>query len=382
MNSAEGGFNEFWRLVVEVWRDGVFGIDVGMIVVAIGIFAVFLLLRGLFTRFVIRRLRQWTAKTETEIDDQVIDAVAPPLRFIPVVIGVFFALDALALTGSLDLIADKLVRSLIAYNIFWLFYRLVDPLSFLIRGLESIFTHAMVDWLVKAIKAAFGFVGAVTILEVWGIEVAPIIAGLGLLGVAVALGAQDLFKNLISGILIIAESRFERGDWVLVDGVVEGTVERIGFRSTMVRRFDKAPVYVPNARLSDNALTNFTQMTQRRIFWTIGVEYRTTIDQLRRIRDGIEAYLIENEEFARPPAVPTFVRIDRFSDSSIDIMVYCFTVTTQWGEWLEIKERLAYRIKEIVEEAGTGFAFPSQSVYVKSLPGEAPEAFVPPGADG
>ena len=114
-----------------------------------------------------------------------------------------------------------------------------------------------------------------------------------LIGVAVALGAQDLFKNLISGFLIIAEKRFNIGDWIKVEGVVEGTVEAIGFRSTFVRRFDKAPVYIPNAKLSDNSLINFSSMSHRRIYWRIGVQYRTTIEMLREIRDNIENYIIE-----------------------------------------------------------------------------------------
>ena len=200
-------------------------------------------------------------------------------------------------------------------------------------------------------------------------------------GVAVALGAQDLFKNLISGLLIISEKRFNIGDWINVDGVVEGTVEGMGFRSTIVRRFDKAPVYVPNAKLADSAVTNFSSMTHRRIFWHIGVEYRTTVDQLRKIRDGIEVYILENDEFAGPGEVPTFVRIDKFSDSSIDIMLYCFTRTIVWGQWLEIKERLAVKVKEIVEGAGSSFAFPSRTIYMSSIAGDKPEIFVPPDKD-
>ncbi len=160
--------------------------------------------------------------------------------------------------------------------------------------------------------------------------------------------------------------------------MVEGTVESIGFRSTRIRRFDKAPVQVPNSQLSDRAVTNISAMTHRRIYWTIGVEYRTTVDQLREIRDRIEAHVLDSDEFAHPPEVATFVRIDRFSDSSIDIMIYCFTRTTDWGEWLEIKERFAYRIKEIVEGAGAGFAFPSTSVYLETVPFGTPEPFVPP----
>jgi MscS family membrane protein len=110
------------------------------------------------------------------------------------------------------------------------------------------------------------------------------------------------------------------------------------------------------------------------------VEYRTTTAQLRQIRDAIENYILQSDEFEKPPKVPMFVRIDKFSDSSIDIMVYCFTVTTNWGEWLKSKERLAYRIKAIVEEADSSFAFPSQSLYVETLPSEKAEIFVPPSA--
>lgn len=236
----------------------------------------------------------------------------------------------------------------------------------------------MIDWLIKAIEIIFILIAVTTILEIWGIKVGTIIAGLGLFSVAVALGAKDLFRNLISGILVIAEKRFNPGDWIRIDGVVEGTVEHIGIRSTLVRRFDKAPTYVPNAMLADDSLINFSSMTYRRIYWMIGIEYRATIDHLRQIRDNIEQFILGSEEFSKPPEVPTFVRIDRFSDSSIDIMVYYFTGTTVWGEWLEIKEKLAYKIKEIVEAAGTGFAFPSQSIYVETVPTDHAEIFVPP----
>jgi MscS family membrane protein len=370
---------QFWEMVVNVWERGVFGIDVGRIVVAIAILAVFILARRLFTRFIIARVESAAKRTKTDLDNRIVEALEGPVRFIPVVLGVFFAAEYMKLEGSYSLIADNLVRSFIAYTIFWAFYRMVDPFSFLLSRLEKIFTAEMIDWLVKAIKATFAFIGAVTILGIWGIQVAPIIAGLGLFGVAVALGAQDLFKNLIAGILIISEKRFRKGDWIRVENVVEGTVETIGFRSTVVRRFDKAPVYVPNSRLSDSAVTNFTAMTHRRIYWKIGVEYRTTIDQLRRIRDGIEAFITGDDAFAPADEVATFVHIDSFSDSSIDIMLYCFTKTTVWGEWLADKERLALKVKEIVEGAGSGFAFPSRSVYVESLPGSGVEIFVPPG---
>ncbi len=369
---------EFWEIVKKVWQEGVYGIDISRIITAALIFILFLLIRKFFAGRVIKRLKTLTKKTKNELDDEVLEILEQPISFIPVVLGLFISCKYLELTGTWEWITDRLIESLIVMVIFWVFVKLVEPLSFILKGLEKLFTSAMVLWLKKAIKTALIIIATATILEIWTIEIAPIIAGLGLMGVAVALGAQDLFKNLISGILIIAEKRFNIGDWIKVNGVVEGTVEAIGFRSTFVRRFDKAPVYIPNSKLSDNSLINFSAMSHRRIYWKIGVEYRTTIDMLKEIRDGIEKYIMESEDYAHPPEVPAFVRIDSFNDSSIDIMVYCFTKTINWGEWLKIKEDLAYRIKEIVEGAGTGFAFPSQSVYLEMLPEDMPEIFVPP----
>jgi len=370
--------NDFWQLTVDVWQTGVFGIDIGRLITAVGIFAVFLVFRRLFTRFFLSFLKKLAQRTDTDVDDRAIEALQNPIRFIPIVIGTFFVIEYLQPSGTLAIISGYFIRSLIAYTFFWTLYRLADPFSQYLKKLERYFTVAMVEWLIKTIKVLFIFIGVATILQIWGIEVGPILAGMGLFGVAVALGAQDLFKNLIAGILIIAEKRFNNGDWILVDGIVEGTVESIGFRSTLVRRFDKAPVFVPNTKLSDSAVTNFSDMTHRRIYWKIGVEYRTTVDQLRTIRDGIEAYVMADDAFVGPPEAVMFVRIDSFSDSSIDIMLYCFTRTTNWGEWLEIKESLAYAIKEIVEGAGSAFAFPSQSLYIESSPDDSPVLFIPP----
>ncbi|CCQ75009.1 putative MscS mechanosensitive ion channel [Magnetospira sp. QH-2] len=369
---------EFWVLTRDVWQDGVYGVDLGRIVTALGIFFGFLIVRRLFTRVVIRSIQRAVSRTRTTLDDLAVTALEKPIRFVPLVLGAFFAVDYLDLPGTLDEIGTNLVRSLIAFTIFWALHSLVSPMSGLLDRMERLFTTAMVNWTVSAIKVVVVAIGVATILEIWGIQVAPIIAGFGLFGVAVALGAQDLFKNLIAGLMIVAEKRFQIGDWIKVDGVVEGTVENIGFRSTLVRRFDKAPVTVPNTKFSDSAVINFSAMTNRRIYWRIGLEYRSSVAQLRRVRDEIEAYVLGNEDFEKPPRVSTFVRIDRFSDSSIDVMLYCFTKTTKWGEWLRVKEDLAYRIKEIVEGAGTGFAFPSQSLYVETLPSENPEDFTPP----
>lgn len=372
---------KFWDIVVRVWQDGYMGIDFGRIFTAIGIFLIFLVFRRVFSRIVLRYVSRLTRKTTTEADDRLIRALKNPIRFIPVILGLFFALETLHLEEELEAFGENVIRSLVVFIIFWTIFRAADQFSYMLFRLDKVLQNsALVGWIGKTVKIIVAVLGVATILELWGVSVASLIAGLGLFGVAVALGAQDMFKNLIAGILIIAERRFNVGDWVRVDGVVEGIVENIGFRSTFIRQFDKAPVYVPNTKLADNAVTNFSAMTHRRIYWKIGVEYGTSVNQLRQVRDGIENLILDNPAFAQPDEVSTFVRIDSFNASSIDILLYCFTRTTNWGEWLAIKEELALNIKDVVEEAGSHFAFPSQSVYIHSLPDKAdrPEVFVPP----
>ena len=378
LNELWAPFADFWSLTRDVLNNTAFGTSFGRILLAVFVFALLLIARGLFARFVIGWLKRVARRTDNTLDDSMIRAIDHPMRFVPVLIGLFLALEILQLQGTFETIGLRLIRSLIVFTLFWGAIALVEPVSMFLSKLREILSATMLDWTIKSVKILLGVIGAAAILQLWGIEIGPLIAGLGLFGLAAALAAQDLFKNLLSGVLILAEKRFEPGEWIKVDGVVEGTVQSIGFRSTMVQQFDKAIVQVPNAKLADTAVINFTRMSHRRIYWKIGVLYNTTAGQLRQIRDEIEKYILETEEFASPDDVATFVRIDSFNDSSIDIMVYCFTRTTVWGEWLKVKEALAYRIKEIVEGAGTGFAFPSRSLYVEALPGDAPEAFTPP----
>ena len=376
--------NRLWELIVNVWQAGEYGIGGGDLLVGLGIFAFFAFLRGLFTRFVLNAAKRWTQRTKTEIDDMLREALEKPLKFFFLILGAFFAVEYLALEGFAATFADRGLRTLIAVGIFWSFHAAVQPLSQVFQLVENILPKEIVAWLVTVIRWGIILTGLATILQIWGIEIAPIIAGFGLFGVAVALGAQDLFKNLLAGLSILVERRFKIGDRVEVKGVVEGIVEQIGFRSTRIRRFDMVTVTVPNNMFSDYALVNYSSVIHRRIFWKIGLEYRTSIAQMKQIRDAILDWLDKNPDFVTDKKIPCNVYIDNFNDSSIDMMVYCFTQTTDWQTWLAHKQDLAYAVKEIVEQAGAGFAFPSQSVYVEAVPDEsmsdesAPDKSVPP----
>ena len=369
--------NSFISLFTEVWQEGIFGINASEIMIGLLIFLFFYVLRRLFARFLIAKLNKIVLKTSTSLDDTVINVIEGPLKFLPVVLGFFIASSYINFSSELQNFIDLLNRTLVTIFIFWLLHQLVIPFSFIIKKFENKISKPLVDWTLRGLKIIIFILGVVAVLELWGIKVGPVIAGLGLFGVAVALGAQDLFKNLISGIMILMEGRFTVGDVILVSNEVEGVVEQIGFRSTLVRRFDSTPVMVPNYKFAEQSVTNYTRRHHRRIRWLIGLEYKTSVEQLKKIREDISNLILNDSNFAKNEHSGFFVRVDSFSESSIDMLVQTFTVTNDWGEFLKVKEDLAVKIIEIINNNSTGFAFPSQSLYIESLPADKPEIFNP-----
>ena len=396
-----GLFKNFKELFLSVWDKGILGIDIFEILIGLGIFLIFLIFRGLISKLIIKKLEVISKRTTNKLDDTFVNSMVGPARFLPIVLGFFIASYYMSFDEDSRAFVDNINRTLITILIFWIIHQIIEPISYILSGLGKILTRELIGWIIKSLKILIFWVihqiiepisyilsglgkiltreligwiikslkilifilGAAAVLELWGIKIGPIIAGLGLFGVAVALGAQDLFKNLISGILVLVEKRFKMGDWILVEGIIEGIVERIGFRSTTIRKFDKSLAIIPNFQFAENAVINVSQTTNWIISWVITLQYDTTVDQLKIIRDKIEEYIKSHEDFNSK--IGYAVRVDKFSDSSIDMYVRCFTNSDSWENWLEVKERLAIEIKQIVEKNGASFAFPSQSIYVE-----------------
>ena len=356
-------FNNFKSLFLSVWEKGILGVDILQILIGLGIFFIFLIFRGIISKIIIKRLQNIAKKTTNKLDDSFVLAMEGPARFLPIVIGFFIASYYMSFSEESREIVDTINRTLITIFIFWVMHQIIEPVSYVLSGLNKILTRELIGWIIKSLKVLIFILGIAAVLELWGIKIGPIIAGLGLFGVAVALGAQDLFKNLISGILVLVEKRFKIGDWILVEGIIEGIVEKIGFRSTVIRKFDKSIAIIPNFQFAENAVINISQTTNWIISWVINLQYDSTVDQLKTIRNEIESYIKENEDFK--PELGYAVRVDKFADSSIDMYIRCFTKTDDWDEWLAVKERLAITIKQIVEKNKAAFAFPSQSIYVE-----------------
>jgi len=358
--------DEFKNLFLDVWKTGISGVNISEILIALVIFLFFLFLRGIFAKFVIKRLEKYVSRSTNKFDNSLVSSMEGPAKFFPIVIGFFIATTYLTVDGKGMIFLEKINRSLITILIFWTFHQAIGPLSVLIKSVGDLLSKDLIDWIIKAIKILILILGLAAVLEIWGVRVGPIIAGLGLFGVAVALGAQDLFKNLISGVLVLIEKRFKKGDVIVIENVIEGVVENIGFRSTAIRKFDKSLCFIPNNQFAENAVTNISKISNRRINWLIGLEYKSTTKQLKLVCSDIQKKItLNNKDFIVTDSTPVIVKISEFSASSIDILVRCFANTRDYGQFVVIKDRLAIDIKEIVEKRKCSFAFPSQSLYIE-----------------
>lgn len=357
--------NKFFLYVIEIFEKGILGVSFLDIILILSSFFLAILIRSVFAAFLIQKIKKVVKKTGNKFDDKIFDSLKSPLKFLPIIF-VFIFLSAYVKTETnLGVYFDKINKTMVTIFIFWFVHQAISPLSHFFSRLEEIFSKALVVWLIKSLKYLILFLGAVAVLETWGIKIGPIIAGLGLFGVAVALGAQDLFKNLISGILIIFEKRFKINDTIEIPQYTMGVVEHIGFRSTLIRQFDSTPISIPNYVFSESSIVNFTQRKYRRINWQIGLTYETTTKQLKDICNDIEKFIISSNNFIINDSYNLFVRIEKFNDSSIDCLVYAFTNTNQWDEYLRIKESLVFEIKAIVEKHKCSFAYPSHSIYIE-----------------
>ena len=355
----------FIEIFTNVWEEGFLGIGITEIIVSMLIFIAGAISRAFFVGRVLNWLEKLTAHTDSEVDDVLLESLKKPLGYIPMTVALYFIAVYLPLSGMADTFATNLVKAMIAFTIFSALANSIAPI-FQAFTSSAVLTRSMTMWLERAARIIIWIIGLGIILDIFGIQIGPLVAGLGLFSVAVALGAQDLFKNLISGLLIIGENRFQPGDRIEVPGSLHGMVEDIGFRSTLVRMFDTAPMLVPNKDLSDVKVINHGNMEYRRISWTLNLIYSTTQEQLAKIGEEITNFITTSEEFINNPNQESFARTEELASSSIDIRVLCYTEPVGLTDFSKIKQNLIFEIIKIVRNNGSEFAYPSTSVYVEN----------------
>ena len=353
------------QIINNVWTQGFLGIGITEIIISFLIFIVGAISRAFFVGRVLKWLQSITAKTDSEIDDVLLQSFRKPLGFIPITIALYCIAVYLPLSGVADLFATNIIKALIAFTIFSTLANSISPIFNAFTS-TAVLTKSMTVWLERAARIIIWIIGIGVIFDIFGIQIGPLVAGLGLFSVAVALGAQDLFKNLISGLLIIGENRFQPGDRIEVSGQLHGIVEDIGFRSTLIRMFDTAPMLVPNKDLSDVMVINHGKMKFRRISWALNLVYSTTQEQLAKICDDISEYINHSDQFATNPEQESFARTEELASSSIDVRVLCYTDPIGLTDFSKIKQNLIFEIIKIVRLNGSEFAYPSSSIYIEN----------------
>ncbi|MDA9045078.1 mechanosensitive ion channel family protein [Gammaproteobacteria bacterium] len=359
--------NDFIVLIRDVWSVGFLGIDLGSIISSLLVLLVAFLFRGFVISVILNSLGKLAQSTESNIDDEILNALKKPLGLVPITIALYICTLILPISGIVGDIATSIVRAFVIFTIFSALSSAVKPI-FAALSTSSWLTASMQMWLERASRFIVWVIGVAIILDIFGIQIGPLVAGLGLFSVAVALGAQDFFKNLIAGILIIGEHRFQPGDRIEVVGELHGIVETIGFRSTVIRTFDTAPMIIPNKDLSDVKVINHGEMINRRINWTINLIYSTSIEELENIRSHIKQYIIESNNFVSDSDLDPVVRVVELGASSIDVRIVAFADPVGFADFNRIKEELIFNIMKIVKDDGSEFAYPSTSLYVENMP--------------
>lgn len=336
---------------------------------------VLLLAFGIFARNVVSRMvvtgitKKIRAKSDPLIQPEHLAELVRPLSLIFVVSSIWVAKLLVSFPHKMTLVLDRLVQSFLAVAVFWAVHAIVGPLLNHHYRKKTLKLNAEVkDFLIRFFHVIIVIVMVLTVFQVWGRDVTTFLAGLGIFGMAIGFAAQDSIKNIFGCIAILTDKSFHKGDWIKTNDV-EGTVESIGFRTTSVRRFDKALVHIPNSKLADTAVVNFAKMTVRRVRWEVGLVYGTPSHVLEAIVKRIREYIYAHPGIEKDHKKAfTLVNLDCFADSSINIFIYFYTKTIHWGEYMQIKEEVLLAVKKIVEEEGSDFAFPSRSIYLEKMP--------------
>ena len=344
----------------------IFGITYGQILVATILFLFVFFLRPIFVSLFIKYLLKLTAKTETKYDDRVVKSLREPLKFTFFILGVFIFVSVLYIKNHYIYL---LLDSMLIINLFWILHSVVDALQGIVHKtmykISGELSDSLSKFVLRIIYILVWVTGASSVLSLWGINVTALLASLGLGGLAFALAAKDTAANLFGSIAILVDKSIKIGDWIKVDGV-EGIVEDIGMRTTKIRTFQKSLIVVPNQIVANSNIENFSRREIRRVLMRLGLTYDTTNEQIEAIIKDIKALLKSHKGVAQDETM--LVNFDNFGDSAKELFVYTFTNTANWQEYLNIKEDIQYKIDNIVTKNGSSFAFPSQSLYIESMP--------------
>jgi len=351
------------------------GIPFRLLLLSFFIVIITFVIRRYLVRYAFAIIEKATKNTSIDWDNELIKNGYLPLKWLVTTTGIWLALSVLNLPTkpiNLELLTTHFGKTAIIIIIAWFFYKSVDTVTKILKAKADDPKHWMdtsfIPLIVISIKVFMGIIVTVLIAQNLGYSVSALVASLGIGGIAVALAAKDTLANLFGSIMLMIDRPFKLGQWIRSsDGILEGIVEEIGFRSTTIRTFGKTTQVIPNNLLANMVVENMDrrgdeQINLRRVKMNLGLEYSTTAKEMENAVNSIRG-ILENHDMVDKKLI--LVYFTEFGDFSLNLFIYYFAATTDWEKWLETKQDVNLKIMHKVDELGLKIAFPTQTIHIK-----------------
>jgi MscS family membrane protein len=309
-------------------------------------------------------------KTKIIWDDAILDAAEKPLSVLIWITALTFSVNIIDEHNKLIILSavSSLYQIAVLIIICWFLIRFITCFEKNIISVKQTTSEEIdqttVDAIAKLLRISVIIIGFLIALQSLGYSISGVLAFGGVGGIAVGFAARDLLANFFGGLMIYMDRPFSVGDWIRSpDKEIEGTVEKIGWRSTTIRTFDKRPLYVPNAVFNNVSVENPSRMLNRRIKETIGIRY-DDLSKMEKIIGDVKEMLKNHADIDTTKTL--IVNFNEFAPSSLDFFIYTFTKTIDWVRYHEIKQDVLLKIINIIESNGAECAFPTSTLHISS----------------
>ncbi|WP_455199295.1 mechanosensitive ion channel family protein [Kaarinaea lacus] len=326
------------------------------------------LLLDFLQRRLVKHIAKRLEKTENPWDDALLISLRSPLSFLIWVVGLSFAAEITSkqMDPEFASFIEPVRDVAVIFAITWFLVRFIRQAEANLieahQAKDEPVDITTMDAIAKLLRLSVIITAVLVTLQTLGFSISGVLAFGGVGGIAVGFAAKDLLANFFGGLMIYLDRPFSVGDWIRSpDRQIEGTVERIGWRLTVIRTFDKRPLYVPNSTFASIAVENPSRMTNRRIYETIGIRY-SDVSKMESITSEVKLMLQQHPDIDTEHTL--MVNFVSFGPSSIDFFVYTFTKTTVWTEFHEIKQDVLLKIENIISSHGAEIAYPTSTVHI------------------
>ena len=327
-------------------------------------------LTSFIVKKILNQLKKHFETTNNLWDDTILWAARKPISTLIWIVGLSLSAAMADHVAGTDFysFAEPVARLGFIVMIAWFIVRLIGGAERIVVSPEKMadpMDPTTVSAMSKLLRSAVIVTATLVVLQSMGYSISGVLAFGGIGGIAIGFAAKDLLANFFGGLMIYMDRPFSVGDWVRSpDKEIEGTVEKIGWRLTTIRTFDKRPLYVPNGTFATISLENPSRMSHRRIHEVIGIRYDDA-HLMCSIVTEVKQMLIDDDEIDTDQT--TIVNFNQFNASSLDFFIYTFTKTINWIHYHEVKQKVLLKVYEIISKQGAEIAFPTQTLHHASI---------------